>query len=70
MVRIGCVRVCSVRIDCHERWITCTLTVQQAGIRGVPLDDTIGPLAARWDAIYGQLMLRLREVYRREPLSR
>jgi hypothetical protein len=51
------------QIDCHERWITCTLTVQQAGIRGVPLDDTINPLAARWEALYGWLTLRLREVY-------
>ena len=55
------------RIECRERWITCTLTVPQAGIVGVALDDTIDPLAARWDAIYGQLLVRLREFYRGEP---
>src|SRR5215207_476824 len=49
------------QITCRERWITCTLTVQQAGIMGVALDDTIDPLAARWEAFYGQLMLQLRE---------
>src|SRR5215207_4376660 len=38
------------RVDCRERWITCSLTVQQAGIMGVPLDDPINPLIARWDA--------------------
>jgi hypothetical protein len=58
------------RIDCRERWTTCTLTVQQAGIAGRPLDDTINPLAARWEALYGQLMLHLREFYHAEPLSR
>jgi len=57
------------RIECRERWITCTLTVQPAGIIGAPLDNTIAPLAARWDAIYGQLMLHLRQVYCAEPLS-
>jgi hypothetical protein len=58
------------RIECRERWITCTLTVQQARIMGVPLDDTIDPFAACWDAIYGQLILRFREFYRGEQLSR
>src|SRR4249920_295881 len=58
------------RIECRERWITCTLTVQQAGIRDAPLDDTIDPLAARWAALYGQLLLSLREGYGGEPLSR
>ena len=61
---------CSGRIDCRERWITCSITVPQAGIRSAPLDDTIDPLAARWAALYGQLLLRLREVYGGEPLSR
>ena len=51
-------------IECRERWITCTLTIPQAGIHSAPLDDTIDPLAARWDAIYGQLMLRFHEIYR------
>ena len=50
-------------IECRERWITCTLTVQQAGIIAFPMDDTIDPFAARWEALYGQLMLRLREFY-------
>ena len=62
----GAVRVLTTpplvgKIDCRERWITCTLTVPQAGIVGVALDDTIDPLAARWDAIYGQLMLQDRK---------
>src|SRR6476661_3655037 len=32
------------QIDCRERWITCTITIPQAGIRAVALDDTIDPL--------------------------
>jgi hypothetical protein len=52
------------RIECRERWITCRLTIPQAGIQSAPLDDTIDPLAARWEALYGQLMLRFREIYR------
>jgi hypothetical protein len=51
------------RIECRERWITCTLTIPQAGIRSAPLDDTIDPLAARWEAIYGQLILRFHAIY-------
>jgi hypothetical protein len=35
-----------------------------AGIRSAPLDDTIDPLAARWEALNGQLMSRFREIYR------
>ena len=69
-VRIMATTSMSGQIDCRERWITCTLTVQRAGIIGAPLDDTIDPLAARWAAQYGQLLLRLREVYGGEPLSR
>jgi hypothetical protein len=57
------------RIACRERWTTCTITVQQAGIRAVALEDPINPLAARWEALYGQLMLCLREFYRGEQLS-
>jgi hypothetical protein len=49
-------------IECRERWITCTLTVQQAGIVGALLDDTIDPFAARWEEIYGQLRLWLHGV--------
>ena len=60
----------SGQIDCRERWITCSITIPQAGIRSAALDDTIDPLAARWAALYGQLMQRLREVYGGEPLSR
>jgi hypothetical protein len=63
-VRVPAATAMLGRIECRERWITCTLMVQQAGIVGAPLDDTIDSLAARWDAIYGQLMLRLRQVYR------
>jgi hypothetical protein len=58
------------RIECRERWTTCTITVQQAGIMSAPLEDPINPLAARWEAFYGQLMLRLREFYYGEQLSR
>jgi hypothetical protein len=63
-VRVLATTVMLDQIECRERWITCTLTIQQAGIVGVPLDDLLNPLAARWDTIYGQLMLRLREFYR------
>ena len=48
------------QIDCRERWITCTLTVPQVGIRGVALDDTIDPLTARWEDVSGQFLLWLR----------
>jgi hypothetical protein len=58
------------RIECRERWTTCTITVQRAGIMSALLDDPINPLAARWEAFYGQFMLRLREYYHGEPLSR
>jgi hypothetical protein len=44
------------QIDCRERWITCTITVPQAGIRAVALDDTIDPLTARWDEFSGQVL--------------
>jgi hypothetical protein len=50
------------QIECRERWITCALTIQQAGIRDVPLDDTIDPLAARWAEIDGQIRLWLHRV--------
>jgi len=46
-------------LDCRERWITCTLTIPQLGINGAPLDDVIDPLLARWEALYGQFMLKL-----------
>jgi len=55
------------QIKCRERWIACTLTVAQTGIRSAPLDDTIDPITARWEAFYGQFMLRLGEFYRGEP---
>lgn len=50
----------SGQIDCRERWITCSITIPQAGIRDAALDDTIDPLAARWEDLYGQLLLWLR----------
>ena len=52
------------QIDCRERWITCTLTVPQLGISGVALDDTIDPLTARWEDVYGQFLLWLRSASR------
>jgi hypothetical protein len=61
-VRVLATTVMLGRIDCRERWITCTLTVQQAGIRDAPLDDTIDPLAARLDEINGQIRLWLHRV--------
>jgi len=48
------------QIDCRERWITCTITIPQAGIRAVALDDTIDPLTARWDTFSGQVQRWLR----------
>jgi hypothetical protein len=52
------------QIDCRERWITCSITIPQAGIRGVALDDTIDPLTARWGDVYRQLLLWLRSASR------
>jgi hypothetical protein len=52
------------RIDCRERWTTCTLTVPQAGISGARLDDVRDPFSARWEALYGRLMAWMRQVYR------
>ena len=59
-VRIMAATRMSGQIDCRERWITCSITIPQAGIRGAALDDTIDPLAARWGDLYGQLLLWLR----------
>ena len=61
-VRIG--TIMAGQVDCRERWITCTLTVPQVGIRGVALDDTIDPLTARWDDVSGQFLLWLRSASR------
>ena len=61
-VRIIATTTMSGQIDCRERWITCTLTVPQVGISGVALDDTIDPLTARWEDVYGQFLLWLRSV--------
>ena len=63
-VRIMAATTPSGHIDCRERWITCTITVPQAGISGVALDDTIDPLTARWEDIYGQFLLWLRSASR------
>ncbi len=52
------------QIECRERWTTCTLTIPQAGISGAILDDVRDPIAARWEALYGRLLLRFREIYR------
>jgi len=52
------------RIGCRERWTTCTLTVPRAGISDALLDDVRDPIAARWEALYGRILLRLCEIYR------
>jgi hypothetical protein len=53
----------SGRIDCRERWTTCTVSVPQAGISGAPLDDVRNPFLARWEALYGRFISWFREVY-------
>jgi hypothetical protein len=53
------------RIDCRERWTTCTLTVPQTGISGAPLDDVRDPFLARWEALYGRFMEWMRIVNRK-----
>ena len=63
-VRIMATTSMSGQIDCRERWITCTLTVPQVGSRRVALDDTIDPLTARWEDVYGQFLLWLRAASR------
>ncbi len=63
-VRIVAVNIMSGQIDCRERWITCTITIPQAGIIGAALEDTLDPLQARWDDYYGQLLLWLRSASR------
>jgi hypothetical protein len=52
------------QIDAVSAGLTCTVTIPQAGISGVVLDDTIDPLAARWEDFYGQLLLWLRSASR------
>jgi hypothetical protein len=66
-VRVMAAITMSGQIDCRERWITCSLTIQQAGIMAIRLDNTIDPLTARWEALYGWLMLRFHEFYRSIP---
>ena len=63
-VRVRTGTIMAGQIDCRERWITCTLTVPQVGIRRVALDDTIDPLTARWEDVYGQFLLWLRSASR------
>jgi hypothetical protein len=63
-VRVRNGTIMAGQISCRERWITCTLTVPQAGISGVALNDTIDPLTARWEDIYGQFLLWLRSASR------
>jgi hypothetical protein len=58
-VRVRTGTILAGQINCRERWITCTLTVPQLGISGVALDDTIDPLTARWQDVYGQFLLWL-----------
>ena len=56
------------QIDCRERWISCTLTVRQLEIYGAPLDDVLNPLLARWEALYGQFMLKLQHPWQEHSL--
>lgn len=50
----------SGRIDCRERWISCTLSVPQAGISAAQLDDVRDPFLTRWEALYGWFMAWMR----------
>ncbi|HEU5102842.1 MAG TPA: hypothetical protein VFU22_27660 [Roseiflexaceae bacterium] len=63
-VRVQAATTLAGHIDCRERWTTCTLSVPQAGISGAPLEDVRDPIAARWEALYGQMLLRIQELYR------
>jgi hypothetical protein len=58
------------QIDCRERWITCTVTIPEAGISGAALDDTIDPVMARWEDFCGQFLLWLRSASRGFATSR
>src|SRR5205823_2664845 len=51
-VRVHAGALLSGQLTCRERWITCSITIQQAGIRGAALDDTIDPQLARWEDLY------------------
>jgi hypothetical protein len=62
-VRVLAATAMAGRIECRERWTTCTLTIPQAGINGAPLEDVRDPIAARWEQLYGQMLLRLRQLY-------
>lgn len=64
MVRILAATTIVGQIECRERWTTCALTIPQAEISGTILDDVRNPIAARWEALYGRLLLRFREIYR------
>jgi hypothetical protein len=68
-VRVRNGMIMAGQIDCRERWITCTITVPQAGISGVALDDTIDPVMARWEDFCGQFLLWLRSASRGFPAS-
>jgi hypothetical protein len=50
------------QIECRERWTTYMLTIPQAGISAAILDDVRDPIAARWEALYGKLLLQFREL--------
>jgi hypothetical protein len=63
-VRVRNVTIMAGQIDCRERWVTCTITIPQVGIRGVALDDTIDPLTTRWEDVSGQFLLWLRSASR------
>ena len=53
------------QIDCRERWITCRLTIPELAISNIPLANIVNPMLARWEAIYGQWMVWMRELWNR-----
>lgn len=55
-------RVVQGKIACTERWTTCTLSLPEAGIPGVPLADTRDPLVWRWEQWFTPFKLWLREL--------
>ena len=56
IVRVQADRTLTGQIACRERWTTCTLTLQEAGIVAAPLPDVIDPVAWRWEQLQGAIM--------------
>src|SRR5262249_17352612 len=67
--RIVATSVMSGHIDCRERWTVCVLTIPEARISGVPLDDVRDPLFDRWEEIYGRFLVWIRFAYRGSGMS-